>query len=412
MKKSLKLLVVAIILLLGSTLYAQNVADFENLSLDPETHWNGSDGSGSFESGGWTFSNSYDNTYGSWNQWAYTNETDTETYSWENQYSAASGPVYSIEGNYAVSYILSDWLNDYAPIPAVVELNGNEGVIVPGAWICLNAYANLYMADNDYYSENNHYLKLIIKGYLPDAFNYTSIEVYLADYRFQDNDLDFKFQNWQYVSFEWLGAVTQLQFTMESSDSGEYGINTPTYFCMDNFNEGYFMSNIPEMMVEVPDNVYINAGESIDLTVLAAGGIQPFEYQWAASETLSSQTGQTVSVNPVETTTYTVTVSDRAQHESVHEITVTVSPVGVNKIATHSIKMYPLPMQNELHIEDIPYEQFNVLEILDIQGRVLRRANISTDAITLNVRNLPIGIYILSLSGENGVYQDKIIKMN
>ncbi|MDE7153097.1 MAG: DUF4465 domain-containing protein [Muribaculaceae bacterium] len=32
-----------------------------------------------------------------------------------------------------------------------------------------------------------------------------------------------------------LGAVDELCFRMESTDSGEFGINNPTYFCLDNF---------------------------------------------------------------------------------------------------------------------------------------------------------------------------------
>ncbi len=32
------------------------------------------------------------------------------------------------------------------------------------------------------------------------------------------------------------GIVTSLKFTLESSDNGTWGMNTPAYFCIDNFN--------------------------------------------------------------------------------------------------------------------------------------------------------------------------------
>ena len=36
------------------------------------------------------------------------------------------------------------------------------------------------------------------------------------------------------VSFSILGDVDKLQFEFASSDTGDYGVNTPTYVCIDN----------------------------------------------------------------------------------------------------------------------------------------------------------------------------------
>jgi MYXO-CTERM domain-containing protein len=38
------------------------------------------------------------------------------------------------------------------------------------------------------------------------------------------------------VSLASLGAVQSLRFSLASSDTGEYGINTPAYFAMDNLS--------------------------------------------------------------------------------------------------------------------------------------------------------------------------------
>ncbi len=38
---------------------------------------------------------------------------------------------------------------------------------------------------------------------------------------------------WTYFDLTSLGDITELYFTMESSDNGQFGINTPTYFCID-----------------------------------------------------------------------------------------------------------------------------------------------------------------------------------
>ena len=55
------------------------VVDFEDLSLAPNSYWNGSDNSGGFTSRGAYFNNSYDQDYGSWDGWSYSNVVNTTT---------------------------------------------------------------------------------------------------------------------------------------------------------------------------------------------------------------------------------------------------------------------------------------------------------------------------------------------
>ena len=55
------------------------VATFDDLTLSPESYYNGADGAGGFASGGFSFNNSYDPVWGTWAGWAYSNTTDTTT---------------------------------------------------------------------------------------------------------------------------------------------------------------------------------------------------------------------------------------------------------------------------------------------------------------------------------------------
>lgn len=55
-------------------------------------------------------------------------------------------------------------------------------------------------------------------------------ELYLAEYT---ADSDSPVSQWTYFNFEELGVVKSLFFRMESSDSGDYGMNNPAYFAMD-----------------------------------------------------------------------------------------------------------------------------------------------------------------------------------
>ena len=55
----------------------------------------------------------------------------------------------------------------------------------------------------------------------------------LADFRFSDDGLDSILEEWVFLDLSGLGAVRELHFGFESSDVGVFGINTPTYFAID-----------------------------------------------------------------------------------------------------------------------------------------------------------------------------------
>ena len=75
--------------------------------------------------------------------------------------------------------------------------------------------------------EDGDRFTLIIVGMMNGAVT-GQVEFDLADGR---NIL----KEWKNCDLSSLGKVDQLYFRMTSTDSGEWGINNPTYFCMDNF---------------------------------------------------------------------------------------------------------------------------------------------------------------------------------
>ena len=83
-----------------------------------------------------------------------------------------------------------------------------------------------------------------------------SIEFYLADYRFEDNTLDYLINEWTYIDLSSLSDAGNLKFTLTSSDVGMFGINTPTYFCVDNIelDETTSTDNVLSSTVKVYPN--------------------------------------------------------------------------------------------------------------------------------------------------------------
>ena len=76
---------------------------------------------------------------------------------------------------------------------------------------------------------------------------WTALIFYLADYRFEDNSQDYIVSDWEYLDLRSLGDVDSLSFVLSSSDVGAAGINTPTYFSMDNFSTADYTVDVENL---------------------------------------------------------------------------------------------------------------------------------------------------------------------
>jgi hypothetical protein len=254
----------ALLLLSVSIAYGQNsglrsdflIAGFEDLALEPDTYWNGSDLSGGFTSGPVFFRNSYDEAFGSWNGWSYSNMANDSTPGFLNQYSAITAggfdPVASGGMNYAVSYVSSDWMTG-EQIPVTVDITDNSAKNVLGFYVTNSTWAALSMEFGDDFAkkfggetgDDPDYFKLYVWGF-SEGSSTDTVDFYLADYRFPDNEDDYIVKTWEWVDLSTLGMIDSLKFMMESSDTGQFGINTPTYFCIDDLTFEMESSSVNE----------------------------------------------------------------------------------------------------------------------------------------------------------------------
>jgi hypothetical protein len=211
---------------------ATQIANFEDLVLGAESYWNGSDGSGGFYSGNAWFNNNYNTQYGSWGGLSYSNITDTTTTGIDGQYNAIAGSGQGGSVNYAVGYV--GWLE-----PPTMTLD--EASIVDGLYVTNNNYTYYSMLYGDAYAkqfggaggDDEDWFLLTITG--KDELDEITglVEFYLADYRFANNDFDYIVDGWEYVDLTGLGIVKSVEFGLSSSDTGEWGMNTPAYFVID-----------------------------------------------------------------------------------------------------------------------------------------------------------------------------------
>jgi hypothetical protein len=209
------------------------VITFEDLALAPNSFQNGAtlNPPGSFMSGGATFNNNYNPAFGAWSGWSYSNVVDNATPGFTNQY-AAFAPGGDQSSNYGVAF---------NPSAATIALPAGQAAA--SMRIVNTTYAALSMQNGDQFAKkfggasgnDPDFFLLTITG--KDAQNQSTgaINFYLADFRFASNSSDYIVSQWTTVDLTSLGAdTTSLSFGLTSSDVGQFGMNTPAYFAMDN----------------------------------------------------------------------------------------------------------------------------------------------------------------------------------
>lgn len=262
MKKNLLTIkAIAVFTLATLGLNSQTTADLQNLTLSPSTYWNGSTGTasvstvGTFTSGNCVFPNSYNGSFGGyWSSgWSYSNMKDSTTAGSGNQYSVRSAVGYSNSTIYSVGQG-----------GAKLKFNALAvGKQMAGFYVNNSTYAYLSMKNGDSFAKKfgvvktgtvitnptdaPDWFKLKVQKYFGGILSPNdSVTFYLADYRFTNNALDYIIKDWTYVDLTSLGNVDSLKFTLSSSDVGSFGMNTPNYFCLDNFKTLNLVDGINE----------------------------------------------------------------------------------------------------------------------------------------------------------------------
>jgi len=212
------------------------LSDFGELSLDAESYWNGSDETGEFITGPSRFFNDYNSEYFSWSGWAFSNTSDAGTPGFMNQYSAFTGEGFhgdeTLNHVYGVSSLYG---------PSIIDFAAEKAHAADGFFVTNSTYTALSMLEGDMFAKafggddgsDPDFFKLLVWGMAEGEVTDT-VEFYLADYRFDNVAEDYIIKTWQWVDLSSLGKVDSLMFGLESSDNGDWGMNTPAYFCMDN----------------------------------------------------------------------------------------------------------------------------------------------------------------------------------
>jgi hypothetical protein len=281
MRKSLFTLIVFTFLIVK--LDAQ-VVDFESINFDASGVWNGADLSGSYEESGFEFFNSFNPEWSSWKGFSISSQTDQATAGWGNQYSVYTGKAFS-GTNFALATSNSKISFDTK--------------VVDGFYITNSTYSVLSMLYGDDFAkkfggetgEDSDWFKLSIIGKLDGEVKDT-LEFYLADYRFEDSSKDYIVSDWTWLDVSKLGNISELSFEFSSSDTGQWGMNTPAYFCMDDLRVNTV--GVDDFAYE-PFSVYPNPAHD-QLTVNIDGIMSIFDLSGKRIITQTVEAGSAVSL--------------------------------------------------------------------------------------------------------------------
>lgn len=180
--------------------------------------------------------------WGIWSGFIASRNSDTADYSepfeWiEHQCTAITGGGLSGKRTpYLISYWKTEESSDIDFNNASCSIKyGTEGkTFIPQyVYVTNSSYSYYSMLNGSSYSKKfstGDYLNLLIYGETADGKKTGPIKFSLADYV---SDSSTPISTWEYVNLEELGEVKGIYFQMESSDTGKWGINTPTYFAID-----------------------------------------------------------------------------------------------------------------------------------------------------------------------------------
>lgn len=204
--------------------------EFEDMPLETLEYANRE----TYVEAGVTFSNLFDTVYQTWDGFAISRQVDMETPGYTNQFSVYAPTGAGGSRNFAVAHY-----SEYNDIKPTFAFDPGVEHKLADAYFCLTTYTYLTIATGNDGAN-------FARGFTHDSLDIYTLEltginaagkttghqtIRLADYTKTEPVL---FDTWTKVKLTDLGLVNKVEIKVNSTDKGTYGINTPTYFAIDN----------------------------------------------------------------------------------------------------------------------------------------------------------------------------------
>ena len=343
-------------------------ATFEDVTLNADGVWQApQEGDNTFISGGWSFTSYYTSYF--WGGFTVSNHTDLTQSGMDAQYTAITGAGHDGSAQYATAYTMG----------SLTQVSATDGSLqtVSGCHVTNNVWAYQNMLEGDYSAtpfggstgNDPDWFKLTATGKNTSGQTVGTLDFYLADYRFANNNEDYILDTWEWFDLSPLGPVASISFSLSSTKNNNWGMITPAYFCMDDFNgTGPENPDLPPYIAHpVADVVFDQFPQSItvDLNGVASDpdnddnaivySLIANSNEAALSATLS---GKTLTLNRQNNAEAVADLSMRAFSNgqsvdfNIHVILHAVSdlpPVVVNPVPEQVLDLYPQTVTVDLN---------------------------------------------------------------
>lgn len=131
-----------------------------------------------------------------------------------------------------VPYIVGYYNAYFGKRPTDIVFNDGKNYKPVGMYVNMDSYPYYSIEFGDAFARafnNGDKFTMTVHGVAPDESEKT-VDVLLSSY--SNGDLTMA-RGWKYVDLTDLGTVNEIYFTLNSTDTGNYGMNTPGYFCLD-----------------------------------------------------------------------------------------------------------------------------------------------------------------------------------
>lgn len=396
----------------------KGIAHMEDVLLSAEGIWIPlTGGENTMMSNGWGFYNYHDTYF--WGGFTASNSTDASLVGYSAQYTAATLAGHENSSKYAVAYT-EGFPVDVKPLDGVADS-------VRGCYVTNNLWVWQAVLQGDGLNptpfggatgNDPDYLRIFAVGKNADNLDTDTLYFYLADYRFEDNSLDYVLDTWEWFDLSALGLVKSVRFGLQSTKVNNWGMTTPAYFCMDDFNgippvvsdmlpyvanplETILLNQFPQSVslslvhvVSDPDD----DDELIDYQLLESSNSEDFE---VGIDSKVLYVSRLTNLNS-EAVVLVRAISNGQSVDFELNISAT-STLNVRNIR-ESFVLYPNPSSDFIRLDfsgTRPSEnQSYTFVIYCNTGKIVRNGSLQTGII--DIRDLLKGTYIFQLRNEKG----------
>ena len=401
------------------------IATFDDVALGSTGYWQGEDGENEMFSGGWIFTNYYYQEWSFWGGFTASNHTDLTQSGLDAQYTAITAGGYNGSAQYGVAYTEGVQTEVYA--------SDGAAHTVTGCYVTNNLWAYQSITEGDYSStpfggpsgNDPDWFKLTATGKNASGQTVGTLDFYLADYRFTNNADDYVVTTWEWFDLSPLGAVSTIAFTLSSTKGNQYGMLTPAYFCIENFNgeaptpptppqdePPYVVNPVDDVILETyPETITIDLnGVVTDPDDPDEGIVYSIVSNSNPDELEAQLNGTTLTLTRRSTNYAEAVLVMRATSDGQYidfEIHVIMSQYESISENSMEIKVFPNPSKDQLHLSVGNAQTFEY-SIHNLLGQAVIAGQAHGQEAIIDLSPCPRGIYFVTVTQNGKSFVTKI----